>query len=152
LQRGSKDSLRRLLPGNLSAAVLPGLALSEPDLERLESLAARDGIEFSAPSSFVLNSWAQAVSAMLDVRLLFSCLVDADFLDTESHFEGDAQGKRSRPEGQKLDTSAALAAVDAHRASLRADTNAQDSVRQARETLWGAVMRAGSERSLARSR
>ncbi|MCC6967702.1 MAG: CRISPR-associated helicase Cas3' [Nitrospira sp.] len=143
LQRGSKDSLRRLLPVNLSAAVLPGLALSEPNVERLESLAAGDGIEFSSPSSFVLNSWAQAVSAMLDVRLLFSCLVDADFLDTESHFEGDAQGKRPRPEGPKLDASAALAALDAHMAALRGATGAQVAVRQARETLWGAVIRAG---------
>ncbi len=143
LQRGSKDSLRRLLPDNLPAAVLPGLALSEPNVERLESLAAGDGIEFSSPSSFVLNSWAQAVSAMLDVRLLFSCLVDADFLDTESHFEGDAQGKRPRSEGPKLDASAALAALDAHMASLRGATGAQMAVRQARETLWRAVIRAG---------
>jgi CRISPR-associated helicase Cas3/CRISPR-associated endonuclease Cas3-HD len=140
LQRGSKDSLRRLLPGNLSAAVLPGLALSEPNVERLLSLAAKDGIEFAPPSSFALNSWAQAVSAMLDVRLLFSCLVDADFLDTESHFEGDAQGKRPRPEGPKLEASAALAALDAYMASLRADTGAQVAVRHARETLWSAVV------------
>ncbi len=143
LQRGSKDSLRRLLPDNLSAAVLPGLALSEPDVERLESLAARDGIEFCVPSSFVLDSWAQAVAAMLDVRLLFSCLVDADFLDTESHFEGDTQGKRPRPEGQKLDASSALAALDAHMAALRVSTRAQIAVQQARETLWNAVVRAG---------
>ncbi len=143
LQRGSKDSLRRLLPVNLPAAVLPGLALSEPNVERLESLAAGDGIEFSSPSSFVLNSWAQAVSAMLDVRLLFSCLVDADFLDTESHFEGDAQGKRPRSEGPKLDASAALAALDAHMVSLRGATGAQMAVRQARETLWRAAIRAG---------
>ena len=143
LQRGSIDSLRRLLPDNLPAAVLPGLALSEPNVERLQSLAAKDGIKFTTPASFALNSWAQAVSAMLDVRLLFSCLVDADFLDTESHFEGDAQGKRPRPEGPKLDASAALAALDAHMAALRGSTSAQVAVRQARETLWSAVIRAG---------
>lgn len=143
LQRGSKDSLRRLLPDNLPSTVLPGLALSEPNVERLQSLAAKDGINFTTPASFALNSWAQAVSAMLDVRLLFSCLVDADFLDTESHFEGNAQGKRPRPEGPKLDASAALAALDAHMAALRGATGAQVAVRQARETLWSAVIRVG---------
>ncbi|MBK8379496.1 MAG: DEAD/DEAH box helicase family protein [Nitrospira sp.] len=80
---------------------------------------------------------------MLDVRLLFSCLVDADFLDTESHFDGDAQEKHPRPEGPRLDPSAAIAALDAHMASLHAVTEAQIAVRKARENLWGAVMHAG---------
>ncbi|MEQ1848173.1 MAG: DEAD/DEAH box helicase, partial [Nitrospira sp.] len=71
------------------------------------------------------------------------CLVDADFLDTESHFDGDAQGKRPRPEGLKLDASAALTALDAHMAALRATTGAQVVVQQAREILWSAVIHAG---------
>jgi CRISPR-associated endonuclease/helicase Cas3 len=143
LQRGSKDSLKRLLPGNLTASVLPGLALSDPNVERLQSLATDDGLKFIAPPSFVVNSWAQAVAAMLDVRLLFSCLVDADFLDTEAHFKGDAQGKRPRSEGPKMDISAALDALDAYMATIHTSTNAQVAVRQARKTLWEAVTHAG---------
>jgi CRISPR-associated helicase Cas3/CRISPR-associated endonuclease Cas3-HD len=145
LQRGNKDSLLRLLPTNLSAAVLPGLDLSDTDIERLQSRAIADGLEFSKPQSFALNSWSQAVAAMLDVRLLFSCLVDADFLDTEAHFNGDAKGKQPRAAGPKLDAGAALAALDEHMATLRASTGAKGAVRQARETLWGAVTRASQE-------
>ncbi|MEO8008202.1 MAG: CRISPR-associated helicase Cas3', partial [Betaproteobacteria bacterium] len=145
LQRGNKDSLLRLLPTNLSAAVLPGLDLSDTDIERLRSRATADGLEFSKPTIFALNSWSQAVAAMLDVRLLFSCLVDADFLDTEAHFNGDAKGKQPRAAGPKLDAGAALAALDEHMATLRASTGAQMAVRQARETLWSAVTRASQD-------
>jgi len=145
LQRGSKDSLKRLLPENIPTAVLPGLALSEPNVEYLQSLASKDGIIFTVPASFVINSWVHAITAMLDVRLLFSSLVDADFLDTEAHFEGDAQGKRPRPEGPKINANAALAVLDAHMAMLRTTTHAQVAVQQARATLWNAVTRAGQE-------
>ena len=145
LQRGNKDSLLRLLPTNLTSAVLPGLDLSDTDIERLQSRATADGLEFSKPPSLALDSWSHAVAAMLDVRLLFSCLVDADFLDTESHFNGDATGKQPRADGPKLDAGAALAALDEHMATLRLGTGAQVAVQQARETLWGAVTRASQE-------
>jgi hypothetical protein len=51
----------------------------------------------STTKTALRNGFVQAVAAMLDVRLLFSCLVDTDFLDTEAHFNGDAKGKRPSP-------------------------------------------------------
>ena len=52
---------------------------------------------------------------MLDVRMIYSCLVDADFLETEAHFNGDATTpRRPRPEGPTLDVEKALAALDRH--------------------------------------
>ena len=143
LQRGSTDTLRRLLPDNLPSAVLPGLVLSDSDLSRLQSRAVADGLEFHMPSAIAVTSWAQSVAAMLDVRMLFSCLVDADFLDTEAHFDGDVRGKRYRPKGPSLDAETALARLDAHMASLRASTSAQANVRAAREALWNAIIHAG---------
>lgn len=145
LQRGNPIGLKRLHPDRLAAALPPGRTLSDPDLNRLRSRATDDGLTFGKPNSLAVapKSFEHAVATMLDERLLFSCLVDADFLDTEAHFEGDVQGKRPRPAGLKLDAVAALAALDAHMAGLREATGAQAAVRQARETLWGAATRAG---------
>lgn len=143
LQRSNKNGLRHLQPDRLAAALPPGRALSDPDLNRLQSRAAADKMIFGKPVSLAVTSFERPVATMLDERLLFSCLVDADFLDTESHFEGDAQGKRPRPEGRKLDAIAALAALDAHMVGLRTATGALGEVRQARETLWHAAIRAG---------
>lgn len=146
LQRASTDALRRMNPQSLTQNHPFGLALSDIDHIRLKQRAEADGLFFHAPAQTALShqsGMAQAVSSMLDARLLFSCLVDADFLDTEAHFEGDVQGKCSRPDGPKLDASAALAALDAHMVKLQSATGAQAEVQQARETLWGAAMRAG---------
>ncbi len=150
LQRANTDALRRMNPSSLARNHPFRLALSDSDCTRLKQRAETDGLLIQKPARTTLahqNGMAQAISSMLDVRLLFSCLVDADFLDTESHFEGNIQGKRRRPEGLKLDASAALAALDTHMAALRGATGAQTAVRQARETLWSAAIRAGKAES-----
>lgn len=138
LQRGD-STLKRLNPATLANAVLPGLQLSDADLGALTSRAQADGLQFAAPATTCIQGWQQAAAAMLDVRLLFSCLTDADFLDTEAHFNGDGNGKKPRAAGPELDTHAALAALDRFMAdSIRRDSSATDDVRTARESLWQA--------------
>ncbi|MDE2324262.1 MAG: CRISPR-associated helicase Cas3', partial [Betaproteobacteria bacterium] len=137
LQRGDKDALKRLHPASLVNAVLPGLQLSDPDLDVLTARALADGLQFAAPVTPCMQGWHHAVAAMLDVRLLFSCLTDADFLDAEAHFNGNENGKQPRAAGATLDTAAALAALDRFMAdSIRQGSRATDDVRTARETLW----------------
>ncbi|MFY9259464.1 MAG: CRISPR-associated helicase Cas3' [Gallionella sp.] len=146
LQPASKDALRRMSPQTLTQNHPFRLALSDADCAQLKQQAEADGIRFDAPTQTALpiqNGMVKAVANMLDVRLLFSCLVDADFLDTEAHFEGNAQGKRPRALGAKLDAPAALSALDEHILRLRAKASAPQAVQQARDALWDAVMDAG---------
>lgn len=143
LQMGNADALRRLMPQNLVANHPFRLELSEPDPQCVKARAQADGLMFETPNVCALTAqhgWGKAVAAMLDVRLLFSCLVDADFLDTEAHFEGDARGKRYRASGAPLDAAKALAALEARmRDGVRPDSQADERVRKVRESLWRAA-------------
>ena len=113
LQQGNPDALRRMNPLALSQNHPLRLELSHPDVAKLKNRAEADGLAFQKPTATILspNNMGQAIASMLDVRMLFSCLADADFLDTEAHFDGDANGKRFRPDGPKLDTPSALSAL-----------------------------------------
>jgi hypothetical protein len=51
---------------------------------------------------------ARAAIDTLKTHLMERKLVDADFLDTEAHFNGNTQGKQPRQEGPRLDAEKAL--------------------------------------------
>lgn len=140
LQRGGNGALRELLPPHLATAIAAGLVLSDPDIERLLLRAHQDALTPQQPAHCAVTSTARAVAAMVDIRLLFSCLVDADFLDTEAHFNANAQSKQLREPGPMLDCDAALEALNAYMAKqVRQSNLASSSVLSAREALWGAV-------------
>jgi len=149
LQRCSLDALRSMSLETLSNRHPFHLQLSDQDAARLLQRAREDGIRLEAPKATAISlqqGFAKAVAAMLDVRMLFSCLVDADFLDTEAHFNGDANGKRARPAGIKLDPKAGIDALNGYmNERIRAGAIADAQVLAAREALWRATEEAAQK-------
>jgi CRISPR-associated endonuclease/helicase Cas3 len=70
--------------------------LQSPDalLELEEAIAAKPPPEILAPRDVVAQVPGGSRGFALWVRMLFSCLVDADFLDTEAHFDAGRPARR----------------------------------------------------------
>ncbi len=133
LQQGGLQHLRKLAEPHP-----PQLQLSDPDIGHLKLRAASDGINISKPEHCIFTPPAifhKPLADMFDVRMLFSCLTDADFLDTAAHFEG-----MGRDKGSLLDASEALQALtDFMNNSVRNSSKADQSVLDARNLLWEMV-------------
>ena len=133
LQQGGLQYLRKL-----GEPHPPQLQLSDSDLDRLKLRAASDGINIVKPEQCIFTPptiFHRQLADMLDVRMLFSCLTDADFLDTAAHFEEIA-----RDNGASLDASLALQALnDFMNNSVRNSSKADQSVLDARNSLWDMV-------------
>lgn len=138
LQRGGKDALGQINLAKLSQRHPQNLTLSDSDLSRLKSRADADSINFTKPGNRIIDPkeiFQNPVATMLDVRMLFSCLTDADFLDTAAHFEGVARDK-----GTELNVSVALQALTEFMdGSVRTISKADQSVLDARNSLWEMV-------------
>jgi CRISPR-associated helicase Cas3/CRISPR-associated endonuclease Cas3-HD len=135
LQQGDHSSLREMKQAHPSSS-----RLSDEDFARLKERFAADGLNGKRPANPVIsvqNGFQTQVASMLDVRLLFSCLTDADFLDTEAHFNGDAQGKCPRTPGPKLNVAQAQSALDSFMSGkVRVASKADKAVLNARNALW----------------
>jgi CRISPR-associated endonuclease/helicase Cas3 len=102
-----------------------GKAFKENE-SRFTTRAIGEVIEAFKSDAFTLPTFKTGLSLthdwvgdMFDTRMLFSTLVDADFLETEAHFEGDRQiPRRARAEGQSLEIEKGIQAFDRFLAAL----------------------------------
>jgi CRISPR-associated endonuclease/helicase Cas3 len=121
-----------------------GLRLTENDPNALVRRLEESGISMPAvPVESIYDPRAEALAGMLDVRMLFSALVDADFIETEAHFNGRADGtKEYRPSGTKLDALRALQLVRSHLEGLTRQARSSDEVSGMRQELLAACLEA----------
>lgn len=84
----------------------------------------------------------QYVADMFDARMLFSTLVDADFIETEAHFEGDTTvPRRQRLPGDDLQVVEALSAFDRYVDRFTAEQRTQ--LQTLREALLANCRKSG---------
>ncbi len=86
--------------------------LTEADVSLLWPRFKADGLELPDSIDGLRMSREYPAADMVDVRMLFSALVDADFIETEAHFSGDSSvRKRYRPAGPPLEAERSLEAL-----------------------------------------
>lgn len=127
--------LRELDPKKLENWHPLGLRLSENDLGALLKAFEDDGL--SLPDSETIGESLfpglefRRVAGMLDVRMLFSALVDADFIETEAHFKPDSH----REAGLTLQTERDCRLLSQYLKVLSEGSQASSSVNQLRADL-----------------
>jgi hypothetical protein len=84
LQHLNGNYLEALNPKQLTMNHPLQLRLSEDNLDVLKSRLAADEIEPQIDRTLLSDGLKCTIGSMLDVRMVFSALVDADFLDTEA--------------------------------------------------------------------
>ena len=145
LQRLDPDSLRALDPSELVTSHPLGLRLSEASLDTLERRLRSDGLDVpSSVSPTYGNRMRHTASAMLDVRMLYSALVDADFLNTDAHFQGEEWPLDERLlHGPPLDPTRALAILVEHVKNVARSSRASEAVKRIRADVLEACLAAG---------
>lgn len=146
LQAGDPASIPLLDLASRARNLPPGQRLTETNAAILDRCLAEDGLTLPATFDSVWPApeagkrfdpfSLPAAAAELDVRMLFSALVDADFLETEAHFgRGPDGAKRRRPKGLALSSAEALAHLEAHLARLAEASPAHERVNELRREL-----------------
>jgi len=123
----------------------PELRISKESTDELVQRATNDGLDLSAAREIkqsIYSGFSGKAAAMLDIRMIYSTLVDADFLETESHFEANDSGLYQRPEPPPLEPDRALKALMDHVRVVAAESDASTQIKSLRQDLLEACLKA----------
>lgn len=152
LQDASKDALCSLRPEKLAERHPAGLRLSEQRIETLLERLQADGIRLppegtDPPGAEYQYRYLYPAAWMLDVRMLFAALVDADFIETEAHFDAPSpEEKGYREPGPPLEAEPALRALLEYTGALSEQSEASDEVNAVRRDLLESCLEAAASR------
>jgi len=139
LQWWNRDELRKLVPAELEKNIPQGRRLTEKDRNVLLDRLRADGL--ALPENLATRaSDAKSAAAMLDLRMLFSALVDADYLSTEAHFQ--PRVSRLREPAPDLQPERAADALNRRLTALAARADSSSAVSAIRQELLGACLNA----------
>lgn len=151
LQELSKPAIGGMDPAGLRHRHPLGLSLSTTEPDVLETAFSADGLSIDplADSRSVVTRIRKdtAIETMLDVRMLFSCLADADYLDTEAHFNQDpiTKRKRFRRSAPELQATTALSKL-LGLIELRRENMPDSSLKDVRQIVLEDCLKASTER------
>jgi CRISPR-associated endonuclease/helicase Cas3 len=135
LQWWEREELRKLLPAELEKYIPEGRRLTEKDRGVLLGRLEDDGLTLPERVSRTPSD-ANCAAAMLDLRMLFSALADADYLATEAHFNPEAA--RMREPAAELRPGEAAEVLDRHLQALAARGDSSPAVAAMRRDLLAA--------------
>jgi len=142
LQWAEKADLAKLNPAKWDPKMHEQRRLSETSVDALLQRFDADGLTAVATASSLYDHADKRVSAMLDVRMLFSTLVDADFIETEAHFNAIGNEKLYRAPGPVLEPVKALELLLSHAGKLAQGPNVAADVKSLRSDLLRACLQA----------
>jgi CRISPR-associated endonuclease/helicase Cas3 len=113
------------------------------DWLKKDRLELPETIESDYPAEYKAH---RPVSAMLYARMLFSALVDADFLATEAHYASDKKGEyQYRPAGLELKPDSLLTSLLNYMDNLRRTSTAHEELDSLRNDLFNACLQSGKK-------
>ncbi len=112
-----------------------GRRYSDNDFPKLLKEMKQDGLKPVKPEHpSRVNFDPKTIGSMLDTRMMFSCVTDADFLDTEAHAIGGIDGKHYRKQNILLQPDVAFKLLCDFRDAK--PKTASHEMNEIRERLW----------------